>query len=309
MEQGENIFKLQNELVSMPEYLLELKLLTLDVSLYVFQTNYTQLINLLNIYKDKQKALILWDENNRHIQDEFHLEVIRLLHNFVASVKSLIDHTRIMYQELYEGNKKFPEYQQEVNKLFANNPLAQFVEDLRDYSLHYKFLPISSKYIYVKDPPKDESSIVLDLKILLLYKTWSALSKNYLKEQRDNINILDLISKYYGLTIGFHKWVRSKQLEIHSEEFKRLNEKKRQLADLLIPEEVIFALADFDTNKTNPDKSFWRILEPTQRDELSHIPLGSPEHADKLISLIENKANISSELKSKIKDFYKQFLN
>ena len=43
MTQGEDIIRLSHEIESMPEFALEQKLYTLDVSLYVFNKNYQEL--------------------------------------------------------------------------------------------------------------------------------------------------------------------------------------------------------------------------------------------------------------------------
>lgn len=181
----------------------------IESSLYVFEHNYLQLKKLLDVYMDKEKALTLW--SNPGIQDSFHLEVMRLLHNYVASVKSLVDHTRMLYRQQYGEKNSFPEYVDEVNKRFAQNPLAQFIEDLREYCLHYKHLPIASSFNYVQEPPKEDFCIILDREALKKYSRWSSFSKAYLKMQKKDINLTNLITQYYNLVIEFHKWIRSKQ--------------------------------------------------------------------------------------------------
>jgi hypothetical protein len=257
MTDGKSIIDLHNELNAMPEYILENKLRTLELSLYVFNKNYFELNKLLNVYKDTQKALTLWEETNRHVQDAFHLEITRLFHNFVTSVKSLIAHTRIIYRDVYGENNKFPEYQQEVNKLFAQNPLAQFIEDVRDYCLHYSHLPIYSEMNYVVSPPKFESIIRLSVEIIKKYSNWSPLGKQYLETQKEDTDVTALVAEYYNLATNFHKWMQSCQLQIHREEFAKLNKKKKELAELIVPDEIKYSLSTMEQYEVNPDKAFY----------------------------------------------------
>jgi hypothetical protein len=324
MSRGEDIIKMQEELASMPEYQLERKLKSLEYSCYVFNQNYSELQKLLLIYKDLKKSLQLWDEKNRHAQEAFRLEVTRLLHNFVASVKSLVEHSRILHRDLYEKNNKFTDYQEEIKNRFAENPLAQFVEDLRDYCLHYKTPPIFSQMSFTKDPPPPrlESSIRLDIEVLERYSNWCPLAKQYLDEQKNridtqidkyygrknrSIDVLDLVSQYFDLVIDFHKWLYTRQSQIHAYELSKLKDKRQELRELIVPDAVEGALTQIERTKKNPDEAFYPILTPKQREELKNIPLNSNQHVEKLITIIQTKAPIAEELQSKIRDIYQQF--
>lgn len=320
MSNGEDIIKLSHELDSMPEYKLELKIKALDRSRYIFNQNYSQLRQLLLIEKDTEKAIKLWDVKNEYAHNAYRLEVTRLLHNFVASVKSLIDHSRTLYKDIYEKGNRFPDYPIEVKKRFAENPLAQFVEDLRDYCLHYQLPPIFSSMTYTRETQKMESTTRLDVTALEKSFKWSSLSKEYIEEQKNkirlssnkfnkdiSINLLAIIEEYYSLVIDFHNWLLTHQRQIHSEEFNRLEAKKQELRQLLIPSEVGFALGEIERSK-NPDEAFHRLLTPEERKQLELIPLNSIQHGDTLITMIRQQANISSELENRIKSAYQKYL-
>ncbi|GEM_PF-1392410 len=304
---GGEILKLRRELISLPEYTLEAKLGVLQYSVYVFEQNYTQLRELLDVCKDYEKALTLLDVTNSDAHEAFLLEITRLFHNFIASVKSLIDHTRILFRDLYSENDKFPEYQKQVDTQFAENSLAQFVEDLRDYCLHYSTLPVFSKEEYVAAPPKFEITIRVNVATLNKWSGWSLLGREYLKTQEKSIDVADIATRYHELAVDFHRWMRSRQTEIHKEDFKRLDEKKQELAKILIPDEVRFALADIGQYTLNPDKAFYRLLNAKQREKLAKISLNSNEHVEQLLDVIQEQAHIGEELRNKIRDIYKKF--
>lgn len=236
---GKQIVELINKLNSMPEYKLLLRIKSLNISLYVFKRNYKELANLLTKHTDVREAIRLRGVGKKPEMRLELYEVARLLHNFVTSAKSLIDHTRIIYREIYEKKiygetEAFPDYQDEVDRRFAKNPLAQFVEDLRDYCVHYKLPLVHSVLHYSQLPPTPifESKMELNIEELNKYSRWSPLAKEYLSGQSESSNLLNVISEYYALVEDFHNWFRARQEKIHSQEFAKLASIQQKLKDL-----------------------------------------------------------------------------
>ena len=73
----------------------------------------------------------------------FLIDMLRPVHNFVASAATLIDHARILYNELYKPGNLMPSYPAKIAADFANDGISQFVKDLRNYCLHRR-LPVMS---------------------------------------------------------------------------------------------------------------------------------------------------------------------
>ena len=67
-------------------------------------------------------------------QEAYFNEFDRLLHNVVAAIGTLIDHTRVVARR-YEGTPFYDEYTRRVQQVGAL-PAARFVKDLRNYMLH-----------------------------------------------------------------------------------------------------------------------------------------------------------------------------
>lgn len=221
---GKQIVVLLNKLESMFEYKLLLRIKSLDASLYVFQGNFEELRSLLLKHSDVREAIRLRGARKKPAMRASLYEITRLLHNFVTSAKSLIEHTRVIYREIYKGGEELPDYQKEVDRRFANNPLAQFVEDLRDYCLHYELPTISSVLHFSSLPPTPvfESRIELKIEELNKYSKWSHLAKKYLTSQNKPVNLLTVTDEYYALVKDFHSWFQSRQKEIHSQEFAKV---------------------------------------------------------------------------------------
>lgn len=231
---GKQIIDLLDKLNSMPEYKLLLRIKTLDASLYVFQRNFEELNSLLIKHSDVKEAIRLRGVGKKPEMRAFLYEIARLLHNFVTSVKSLIEHTRVIYREIYKRGEEFPEYQVEVDRRFANNPLTKFVEDLRNYCLHYELPAISSMLHFSRLPPTPvfESRIELKIEELNKYSKWSHLAKEYLSSQNKPINLLNVTNAYYALVKDFYNWFQLRQKEIHSQEFAKVASIQRELEGL-----------------------------------------------------------------------------
>ena len=98
----------------------------LGISAYILKTNHDELVQRIEYFK-RPEAMLLWDVRNRDQMPDYLKEVTRLLHNFVASAKTLVDHTRIIAREMYENTDFWKEYEAQIAQRLASNPLVQFV--------------------------------------------------------------------------------------------------------------------------------------------------------------------------------------
>ncbi len=204
----------------------------LNISHYIFMGNYNQLKQGLELFQRKNIALKLWNIDNREKLTEFQTEVIRLLHNYLASVKSLVDHTRIIVRDLYEGEDFIQEYQKKVNECFLDWPLSCFTQDLRNYILH-KGIPIVSASITFQDDDEVDNNIYLNKSSLLLWDNWSKKSKEYLNILDKRVKLCDIVNEYSKKVIYFYIWFGEQQREIHSQEFKETEELQKKFKEIL----------------------------------------------------------------------------
>src|SRR6267143_1847756 len=113
-----------------------------SVSYRIFMGNYEELKNALEAYHNPDFALPLWSVTNRPQLDLFQTSIVRMLQNYVASAKSLVDHTRKFVRTYYAGTDFEKNYDSKVDEVF-HNLFCAFIMDLRDYILH-NGLPLTS---------------------------------------------------------------------------------------------------------------------------------------------------------------------
>lgn len=216
--------RIQQEIMDSPAWELNQRLMLFELSLELFKRNYVQLRDKIDAHLPMDAmSFVRTMQNHAQIRED-QIEITRLLHNFVAAVKTLVDHTRRLYEKLYEPAKLMPTYPAEIKTRFATNELAQFVEGLRNYCMHYQLPPIRSKF--GMDVEKGLSSAVcLTRDELLKWSGWEK-GKEYLKACPSDIPFPDIMAEYHQKVIEFYEWFVNQQRAIHRKEFTFLDDRR-----------------------------------------------------------------------------------
>lgn len=206
--------EMEADLTNSKGYQLSCRLEHFDLSIDLFQKNYNELTAHLDECCGRITNPNLVTHIRRYSKDLYMYETLRLLHNFLASCFSLVDHSRKLYKELYQKESRFPEYKEEVKKVFASDPLSQFVKDLRIFLLHYRLPSIS----FTTRLPELEGAIFLHKDDLEEFPNWSACAKEFLTGNDDKIDLRRVIEDYHEKVELFQRWFRRKQQELHRNE-------------------------------------------------------------------------------------------
>ncbi len=216
-------------------------LITLGENFYVFNRNYQELNNFLGVVKKQETMLHLWDLKNRHQLEITINEILRLLHNFLASAKSLVEQTRVVIRIWYKGDDFLEEYKAQINTRFVNNSLIGFIEDLRNFNLHYS-LPITNATLSIKIDQKTGNSItdfsfVLIKTSLIVWTGWTEKGKDFLSKAKEEIVISNLVDDYYKQIFDFHSWLISSLQEKHKKDLLWLAEMRKKIINTMSEEE------------------------------------------------------------------------
>lgn len=163
-------------------------------------------IRLLELWSERRELYRLLDEVNR------------LLHNFLASAKTLVDHTRVHIQTNHGGTRFDAQYQEEVQKRFSSSPVTKFVHCLRNYNLHYRIplvdVSMNVSFESAGQVKEMRHSIYLRLDVLRDWDGWNRLSKHYLG-RADTLPVETLADDYMDLITPFFEWFRANDLQVH----------------------------------------------------------------------------------------------
>ncbi len=188
----------------------------------VFKSNGWQAINRMGIINENYHTLIL---NYRELMNEivriqlvpepflllFHNENLnRYIFNFLASTSALIDSCRSV-MDFYKNTVIYEKYKQKVKEQFANNKIAIFIKDLRNYQMHYK-----TTFPYVTP----DKQVCFETHEFKQYDRWTKLSKDFIKEQGDFIILKPLFETYFKMLEPFYMGIYAELTESHTKDFK-----------------------------------------------------------------------------------------
>ncbi|BAY98637.1 hypothetical protein NIES37_25890 [Tolypothrix tenuis PCC 7101] len=209
-----------------PEWEIYKNLQALQASYRVFEGNFHELIKYLEHLSDPKKALSIYSYNNKHNINSLIDETSRLFHNFLASAKTLVDHTRVIVEKLYPIENEFrKEYDSKKDTDLANNPVQKFVQNLRNYTQHYT-LPIVNLDISLKE--NIDFSLKIDVKKLKKSKNWGT-SKPYLETLGESFSLVDLVNEYHAMINNFYVWLSERQHNIHQQDLERLRKMQEEI--------------------------------------------------------------------------------
>lgn len=191
--------------------------LQLGFTIDLLTRNYRELRLFISRLGDATDRHLVGGREGQWKRHEGMREVVHLLHNFVASASTLIDHTRIAHKKLYEPHGLMPEYSLEVRKRFATDPLSQFVIGLRQMAQHYRLPSIKLVHSIQGGGVSDSYSVALQLTCadLLEFSSWTAPAQAYITLHGDQIDISLVASEYHAQVIDFYDWFSAQQEQIH----------------------------------------------------------------------------------------------
>jgi len=139
----------------------------------------------------------------------------------------LVDVIRRWVRQQFADSAFLGEYQNEISNRFTNNVQAQFLEDLRNFTLH-RALPISIPELRMHEVDehtmKSSLGIVLRKDFLLEWDEWSELGKMQIDMAFDGeVDILAVCNQYFDNVTEFTKWLFWRVRELFGKEIEQIN--------------------------------------------------------------------------------------
>jgi hypothetical protein len=189
-------------------------------------------------YDDLQAFLELWDANHRERFDAFLDETDRLLHNYLAAAASLADHTMRLWKKYPpQDDEVTAEYERRVEETFKNSPLANFVQGLRNLTVHRQLPVIEGKMSFTGPAHEQGESLSsvtgLSKEALLAYEDWKKGAREYLEQADDIIDIRAVVTAYTADVAQFNEWFGKAWVGEHLVAFDEMNRLAREHDELL----------------------------------------------------------------------------
>jgi hypothetical protein len=183
------------------------------INYILFRRNYEELIKAQKQFNTPMnfQQLALQTNQGQEIAQDTIIEFTRLLHNFLASSNMLIDVTRRWVEQQFKETEFLKTYKDEIVKRFTNNMPAQFLKDLRNFTLH-RTLPLAIPELRMQEVDehhlKSSLGIVLLKDYLLEWDNWSELGKMQIQMAIEGeLDIQAIIDRHYGNETKFMQWL------------------------------------------------------------------------------------------------------
>lgn len=266
------MFSLFKQLKSSEGYKLSQKIRRFSLTTYTFNQNYIELSKNLREQQEPHNAYRLMHKEHRDELELIQLETVRMLHNFIASAFSLVDHTRVFCRDLYKEPHPFmSEYQTMVDSTFKVNPLAMFVKDFRQYVQHFQSPAIAIVSNLTDNPSDINARVVIAKDILLQFSGWNAPAKIYIEQIGKELDVQTMAEDYYSLVLGFYNWFQKRQQEVHKVEFEELEFLDKEIITAKLSE-LIFQMISSDTyNKETFKKEIRGYMGAIEKEHFDSI--------------------------------------
>ena len=208
------------------------ELLVLQTSHHIVNYNYRELQETIESVEGDITLMYL---KNRCRFDFALREITRRLHNYLASIQSLIDHTR-RFRKTIDNPRLEEEFRKEIQRL-TRNKCTGFVKKFRNYIQHFT-IPIITGHLEVIRKDLDEPEFDEDFRIelnkdeLLKWDGWGQSCKNYIDELGDELVLKNIFEEYERLNNLFYDWFYNKVIELHREEIDELRRLERKIEEL-----------------------------------------------------------------------------
>jgi len=227
MEDGKKWIDLIHKLESLEGNKILSKIKHLAISQFTLNRNYQELDSLIKGY---EKDLSIWSIDNRAKLDLIQREFLRLLHNYLSSIFSLVGHTYAFRDDISNENiEKF--ILDEINRFKEDSSLV-FLKDLRTYTQHYK-LPFSTASLSFKSVSQgrgiSEQKLELNLDELSKWSKWTKKSKEFLETQDKKIDIKKVIDFYQKNITDLYKSIYDKIIKVYEKELEEYINLEREI--------------------------------------------------------------------------------
>jgi hypothetical protein len=200
-----------------PEFALRQRTMMFELSLRALKGNFDDLMQAIDRYRPKTEDDIKRWANDQSYRMNQQVEGTRTLHNFVASAFSVVDHTREIYGNMYEG--KLTDFEKQRAAILDNHGPTQFVLGLRIYIQHCRLPQIVFTTTRRMAEPAITGGAFLSKIPLLKFKKFNSAAKKFIKSSPEMIDVEATCSSYHVQVEEFHKWFKSEQERIHHQEF------------------------------------------------------------------------------------------
>jgi hypothetical protein len=264
--------------------------------------NYRPLVELIDRIVNAN-PLELFGSVNTWRKEELLKQLSFCLHDYVAAVKSLVDHSRTLYNQTYRDSGQFPDYTTQVETTFVNDPEVALVQGLRELAQHYELPNVTLIEMWGSQPA---FSVVLRRDDLLKFAGWKPAVKRYLQAAPGEFSLPDLCERYQHKVTAFYEWMYERLREIHADEITKANAEEMKLYRQWLPRlvnDLEREVASFEgARRVDMTRVFNQILFTSEHRDLYDLEATPIAWTEAALAMLATRTELAEPLIDRIKE-------
>ena len=305
---GSNPVRMLEEVVklgSMPGFKIEVALEMIGASLHTLKANYADLEGFLTEVEHDPSILraVTWGSHDARV--DYLNETTRQIHNYVAAVKTLVDHTRKLERSLLPTEADAEDYEERVRVEFAESPLAQFVQQLRNYSLHVRPAEAGIRVTWRGEDRVESRIVSLRVKDLQEWDGWNRHAERYLATCGREVDLLAVCLEYRDRVVALYDEFEALVRRAHSQDLGDLRRQQHR-AWLLQIEDLLerAPLSEAGTRSKREKMVFGLVLAGHDFGELEELGDDLEGRASLAIGKLESHLRLPEDTQALIREWY-----
>lgn len=266
----------------------------LDESVYVLETNISDLLDEISLFADRSKNPAFWHQGDGSEAERHTLEVKRKLSNCTAALMALVDHARN-----FTRTSPVPNYTDELKKQFSSLGLHDFLQCLRNYNIHWRIAQANWTISHGREENSRKARFLVTKDELLAWGGWNSKAKDYIKGVAESIDVYEVFSTYRTHVQKFYTWHRGAVLREYNATLRPYLEYKRLYEG--ISKKYQWNMVISHLPKTlNPLQYLAQYLPPQAVERVLALPHQSKQQVDELIRLVDMDEFCDEALRDKV---------
>lgn len=266
----------------------------LDDSVYVFETNISDLLDEISLFSDRSKNTTFWHQDDENGAERHTREVKRKLSNSTAALMALVDHARN-----FTRVSPVPEYAEELKKHFSSPGLHDFLQCLRNYNTHWRIAQANWEIFHDFEVSSRQARFLVTKAELLAWNGWNAMAKGYIERNKEVVDIYEVFSIYRSNAQRFYAWHRGAVLSQYNAILRPYLEYKR-LYDGICKKYNWNMVISHVPKTLNPLQYLSRYLPSHAVERVLTFPHKSKQQADEIIRLLDMDEFCDEALRDKV---------
>lgn len=178
----------------------------LQTSHYILNANFRELKAIPDRFATDRRLL---DVANRAAQEALLLDFVRRLHNYLAAVKTLVDHTRA-FRSRHVSDVSFDAECEEKLQQLRDDPVVRFLQEFRNPVLHSHLPRVALTTTFPHEQFRRQ--LTLSVTEILAMHEWSPQARRYIQEAQEGyyednkyIDLVDASVKYQQAIAAFYE--------------------------------------------------------------------------------------------------------